>query len=174
MNCSGLSSNIFYLNLFGCLFFVLFFQKGSCRIAESASLDDSCRSLVKTTLYMQLIQHGVMHLQSQLFVGMYFRQHTFVVQLTSLRLVDLTRNGTAGEGTGQLNINPDKGTVVGWNFGRIMDTYGHTHHSIQYNPRTGGTENRHNLTKQGSRDVTHVTKPEPISGDKMMHGMLAA
>lgn len=46
--------------------------------------------------------------------------HTFVIRVTSLRSVDLTRNVTAGEGTGQVNINPDKSTMAGWNFDRII------------------------------------------------------
>lgn len=60
-----------------------------------------------------------------------FCSHTFVVLVNSLRTVDLTRNVTAGEGTGQVNINPDKSTMAGWNFDRIMETRNIKHHNIQ-------------------------------------------
>lgn len=45
---------------------------------------------------------------------------------------------TPGEGTGQVNINPDKSTMADWNFDRIMDTK----HSIQQIPQewSGRTE----------------------------------
>ena len=88
-----------------------------------------------------------------------FRSHTFVVWVNSLRSADLTRNVTAGEGTGQVNINPDKSTMAGWNFDRIMDTINTKHHNIQCNPRMGGTDTdttwaqqiiqRHNNNKIG-------------------------
>lgn len=71
-----------------------------------------------------------------------FCSHTFVVWVNSLRSVDLTRNVTAGEGTGQVNINPDKSTMAGWNFDRIIVTINTEHHNIQYNPATGSTNTK--------------------------------
>ena len=73
---------------------------------------------------MQLIQHGVMHIQkvNRLCDSVSFFLHTFAVGVSSLRTVDLTHNVTVGEGTGQVNINPDKSTMAGWNFDRIMNT----------------------------------------------------
>lgn len=76
---------------------------------------------------MQLTQHGVMHTQKvnrlcDSISFFFFCSHTFVVGVSFLRIADLTRNVTAGEGKGQVNINPDKSTMAGWNFDRIMDT----------------------------------------------------
>lgn len=66
-----------------------------------------------------------MHFKEDEFVceiGFLSCSRTFVVRVNSLRSVDLTRNVTAGEGTGQVNINPDKSTMAGWNFDRIIGT----------------------------------------------------
>lgn len=62
--------------------------------------------------------------------------------MNSLRSVDLTRNVTAGEGTGQVNVNPDKSTMAGWNFDRIVVTINIEHHNIQYNPAMGSTNTK--------------------------------
>lgn len=60
--------------------------------------------------------------------------------VNSIRRVDLTRNVTAGEGTGQVNINPDKSTMAGWNFDRIMVTMNTGQHNVERDPVKGGTD----------------------------------
>lgn len=101
---------------------------------QSSTLDDAFQGMMKTTPHMQLTQHGVMHLtegDSFVWFEFFLCSHTFVVMVNSFRTFDLTRNVTAGEGTGQVNINPDKSTMVDWNFDRIMDTENIKHHNIQ-------------------------------------------
>lgn len=113
---------------------------------------------------MQLTQHGVMHLQevNRWCDSVFLFSHTFVVWVNSLRTVDLTRNMTAGEGTGQVNINPDKSTMAGWNFDRIM---GHiiniTHRSnTVYNP---GEESTHTQTELEQNVQRHTRQQEMVS-----------
>lgn len=92
---------------------------------------------------------------------LFFCSHTFVVWVNSLRTVDLTRNVTAGEETGQVNINPDKSTMAGWNFDRIMDTVNTKHHNIQCNPGTGSTNTD---TIFNNRNIQgHITQQKVVS-----------
>lgn len=68
--------------------------------------------------------------------------------VNSIRRVDLTRNVTAGEGTGQVNINPDKSTMAGWNFDRIMVTMNTGQHDVQCDPVKGGTDTTRTWAQQ--------------------------
>lgn len=87
--------------------------------------------------------------------------HTFVIWSSSIRTADLTRNVRAGEGTGQVNINPDKSAVTDWNFDRIMGTDEQT--TPQYTvdqQRMGSTHTLTHTQRQTDRqtDITGQTK----------------
>lgn len=96
-------------------------------------------------------------------MGFLFCSHTFVVWGNSLCTVDLTRNVTAGEGIGQVNINPDKSTMAAWNFDRITKIKYTWQHNMKYNPMGIGSTETHNwsntsvLTSQTHTQNTKVS-----------------
>ncbi len=105
--------------------------------------------------------HALTESESFVWFDFFFCSHTFVVWVNSLRTVDLTRNVTAGEETGQVNINPDKSTMAGWNFDRIMDTVNMKHHNIQWNPGMGSTNTDTTSAEQNIQG--HITQQIVIS-----------
>lgn len=130
----------------------------------SSILDDTFQWMMKIISYMQLTHHGIMHLQRWIvqvirffcFVFFVFRSHTFVVWVNSLRTADLTRNVKVGEGTGQVNINPDKSTMLGWNFDRII-TY-NRHKTPQYTVYSQESKAQTDRLEQTQifRDTLHI------------------
>lgn len=90
------------------------------------------------------------------FLFFVFCSHTFVVWVNSLRTADLTRNVKVGEGTGQVNINPDKSTMLGWNFDRII-TY-NRHKTPQYTVYTQESKAQTDRLEQTRifRDTLHI------------------
>lgn len=95
--------------------FVIHFWKALFKVEDRDDVDNEHVNFHATKpSCMQKLIH--------LYFDYLFFLHTFVVLVYSLRTVDLTRNMTEEKGTGQVNINPDRRTMAGWNFDRIKDT----------------------------------------------------
>ena len=116
-------------------------QWNSCVVtlkAEPSIADDIFQGLTDTTSNMQTHptwSHALIRWWVVPVFWILSGLHTFVVQVNSLRSVDLTRNVTAGEGTGQVNINPDKNTME--HRQDYVATVNMEHRREQHNPAMG-------------------------------------